>query len=614
MRAGSIVWIIVCGCATAAPPAAPVRQDLGDDDLREKARERARQTPRVMADGLEGLIRCMPRFAEIAAPVYAERGFAPLASRGETLTADAATAIELLFDVESHGLDGKDYPLEALRAAQSRWNEARVAYHALLLPPPAPADLTAQERAHWARTWLDARRAAASTLKRSLVDLEPLLVAGFLQYALDFRHQTRAHPDRAQTALEQTRLVPLFADALRADLSAAAGRMGEAMRRMWPAHPRYNRTRAALEHYRGLVGKVPRWQPERLLKEGRSGPPVVRLKARMKAQGYYEGPMDEVFGPPLTAAVKRFQAHHHLEADGVVAKRGDTPRALMVPMSQRVDQLILSLQRHRESDVRMGAAWIRVNVARFQLRLWEAGRAVLHRRVVVGKKGSKLDAGTGLAIGLNRTPLLNSTIDEVVLNPGWFVPPRIVEKELSPRAGGSNEWYAKRGYRVRSGQGAKVRLWQAPGPRNALGRVKLGFKNAHAVYIHDTPAKASFQSTARAKSHGCVRLQDPLTVARILMERDGVSPLEFEALSGSGKTHKHRLSAKVPVYIEYNTVGFEPGDAEPYFAADVYGYDAAFWAGNLPYSRRARYLARKRDNALMEQSPTVAAQHSLTCR
>ena len=60
-------------------------------------------------------------------------------------------------------------------------------------------------------------------------------------------------------------------------------------------------------------------------------------------------------------------------------------------------------------------------------------------------------------------------------------------------------------------------LRQDPGPKNALGRVKIMFPNSYSVYLHDTPSQSKFEEIDRAFSSGCVRVERPLELAELLL-------------------------------------------------------------------------------------------------
>jgi murein L,D-transpeptidase YcbB/YkuD len=165
----------------------------------------------------------------------------------------------------------------------------------------------------------------------------------------------------------------------------------------------------------------------------------------------------------------------------------------------------------------------------------------------------------------DETPVLVSQINAVVLNPTWNVPPEIAANELEPKG----EAYLASHHFERDGD----RLVQQPGPENSLGRVKFLFDNRYSVYLHDTPAKAAFAQPQRQVSHGCVRLERALDLARFLLGRDaGWPPGKVDEVLAGDETRTVTLKQPVPVRLMYATA-FVEGD-QVSFRDDVYGWDA----------------------------------------
>ena len=117
------------------------------------------------------------------------------------------------------------------------------------------------------------------------------------------------------------------------------------------------------------------------------------------------------------------------------------------------------------------------------------------------------------------------------------------------------------------------RIRQRPGPGNALGAVKFLFPNKHAIYMHDTPAQKLFAYDRRAFSHGCVRLQDPLGFAHLLLSLQTDDPVGFfDRLRALGSEKWIRVREPIPVYVTYRTAWLD-ADGVRQFRADVYRRD-----------------------------------------
>ncbi len=113
---------------------------------------------------------------------------------------------------------------------------------------------------------------------------------------------------------------------------------------------------------------------------------------------------------------------------------------------------------------------------------------------------------------------------------------------------------------------------QEPGPDSALGLVKFEFPNPYSVYLHDTPSKAAFDRSNRAVSHGCVRLQAAVPLAKTILQRQqGWSPDRVDQAIAARDTNSIKLSQPIPVRLVYLTAFPEGGRIA--FRPDVYGWD-----------------------------------------
>jgi murein L,D-transpeptidase YcbB/YkuD len=189
-------------------------------------------------------------------------------------------------------------------------------------------------------------------------------------------------------------------------------------------------------------------------------------------------------------------------------------------------RLRANLERWRWMPRELGADHIYVNVPSYTLQVVEHGRTVAEHVVVVGAKATP-------------TPAIGHAAEAVVLNP-WWTPPKSIK-------------VSGKGF-VRSGGAWR----QPPGPRNALGRVKIDLPNPHAIYLHDTPAKAYFEKASRAYSHGCIRVQGAERLAAELVKLDGGSDAAVAQGLKTYKTQTLKLHEARPVWLVYFTVDVAP--------------------------------------------------------
>lgn len=212
------------------------------------------------------------------------------------------------------------------------------------------------------------------------------------------------------------------------------------------------------------------------------------------------------------------------------------------------EKVRVNLDRWRWLPRDLGARYVIVNVPAYSVALVEDGQVITRHRAVVGATKTT-------------TPQLSATATGVIFNPWWEIP-----KSIEPEVRG------KKGYvRVKAGESFRYR--QPPGPSNSLGRMKVVMPNNYAIYLHDTPAKALFSRPTRALSHGCIRTQDALGFARILLGNPEWDQAAISETIASGKTVEAKATTPTQVYITYFTAAAAAGSGEIVKYADIYGRD-----------------------------------------
>jgi len=220
----------------------------------------------------------------------------------------------------------------------------------------------------------------------------------------------------------------------------------------------------------------------------------------------------------------------------------------------------VNLERWRWLPRDLGTNHILVNPAAYRLDLIEHDAVVSTHRVIVGKPTSP-------------TPVFATAVIGVTANPWWNVPQSIVAESVGAMVRKQPAESARRGYVATRGANGRMSVRQRPGPRNALGLVKLEMPNPHSVFIHDTPSRELFEQDRRALSHGCIRTARPDLLAKILLSPEGGAA--FDQLMASGVNKTLPLAAPVPVFVAYFTA--EPDTAAAggvHFFDDLYGRDA----------------------------------------
>ncbi len=380
------------------------------------------------------------------------------------------------------------------------------------------------------------------------------------------------------------------------EAAVAGQRLAQEAAALRPRFAQYDQLRAALARYRALEADPALREPlpvppgPAALREGEAYVGAAALRQRLVAFGDLPAgaaAAPERYDGVLADGVRRFQRRHGLEADGMLGR--STLAALNVPMGERVRQIEYAMERLRWLPDLAGRPFIGINIPMFRLWAWDPGHpeARIGMGVVVGKA---LDT---------QTPVMAEQMRYLVLRPYWDVPRSIVRHEVLPALARDPHYLQRHGMELVKGEGAQsqpveaggealallrqgaLRLRQRPGPGNALGRVKFIFPNNANVYLHDTPAVALFGRARRDFSHGCVRVADPLALARwVLRDQPAWTTQRIEAeMAAGGEPRRVDLTQPIPVILFYMTAladASEPAGIR--FAADLYGHDARLGA------------------------------------
>ncbi|MFC6999549.1 L,D-transpeptidase family protein [Rufibacter roseus] len=349
-------------------------------------------------------------------------------------------------------------------------------------------------------------------------------------------------------------------------------------------HPGYIRLRDALKNYR-LAREQGGWPKieinKKVLNPGDTAQAVVALRQRILGKASaakVNQAKATLYDEELSKAVKNFQIRHGLKPDGVVG--GETLRQMNVPIEERIDQIIINMERWRWVPKRFEDKYVFVNIPEYVLHVREKGKEVLNMKVVVGKE-------------INATPVFSDKLEYIVFYPYWNVTPNILRDEIAPAQARNPNYIASNDMEVvkdignnkveivspnavdwnNIGDDFPYRVRQRPGKRNPLGFVKFICPNEDNIYLHDTPSDHLFNQSERGFSHGCIRLEKPFELAKYLLkDQKQWTPSAIKAAMHGGEEKYVNLSAKVPVYIVYFTAWVDDNGAI-HFRDDVYGHD-----------------------------------------
>lgn len=306
---------------------------------------------------------------------------------------------------------------------------------------------------------------------------------------------------------------------------------------------------------------------------------LLKAGDALVSKGYLkEGVNDSLM---ITEALLTFQIENGLKPDGIVGKY--TSIALNESTYHKVERIVLAMDKLR-SQRKYPNKYIQINIPEYKLRLFHSDSVKSEHNIVVGKYKSQ-------------TPELESKLKKMVVYPFWNVPYSISSREILPAVKRNLNYLAEHNYKIYK-KGEEIdpstvnwssiqrnafpfRVVQQPGYSNALGIIKFYFYNEHNVYFHDTPSKRLFYSDVRAYSHGCMRTQHPVDLAKAILEldrisrkRNSVTPDTLDRLISRAENIQVKLVDPIPIFVDYLTV-VKKGNAMV-MHLDIYGRDEEY--------------------------------------
>jgi murein L,D-transpeptidase YcbB/YkuD len=265
--------------------------------------------------------------------------------------------------------------------------------------------------------------------------------------------------------------------------------------------------------------------------------------------------------PASKAEAKPEPKAHQKHAGKAPAKSQAKPQARA--KDAKVESIIANMERWRWMPHDLGPTYVMVNIPDYTLKVVQDGKTVWQTKIVVGKPGT------------HATPLLTETMKYITVNPTWNVPPSIVRNEYLPALAQDPNALARVGLKISHNPDGSIHIYQPPGERNALGRIRFNFPNRFLVYQHDTPDKNLFAKSERAYSHGCMRVQNPDEYAEVLLgvsqPQDHYTAARIRSMYGTTE-HTINMKQRIPVYITYQTA-FVDDSGKAQTRADIYGLD-----------------------------------------
>ncbi|WP_234809387.1 MULTISPECIES: L,D-transpeptidase [Candidatus Williamhamiltonella] len=347
-----------------------------------------------------------------------------------------------------------------------------------------------------------------------------------------------------------------------------------------PQHPQYRKMQTELLKLLSDNSPWPKLTERVYLREGYSSKDISNVKKILYRLGIGNMSLtdvdSQVYSHDLVMAIKQFQKNRGLPADGIIGIR--TRNWLNVSPKILARLLALNMQRLRftPADIQTG---ILVNIPDYSLNYYEEGKIRLFSKVIVGRPDRK-------------TPVMQSAINQIVINPDWNVPHSLAREDILPQVIKNIDYLQEHNYRILSSwsQNAEVidpesidwenisienfpyYLRQTLGPNNPLGHYKFNMPNRYSIFLHDTPNKAMFQRYRRAGSSGCVRVQKASELARLLLKKTGLTDADILNFLKENKSTYRNTRKRIPVWLYYLTAWVSE-DGATQFRTDIYHYD-----------------------------------------
>jgi L,D-transpeptidase YcbB len=479
---------------------------------------------------------------------YSSRNYAPLWITDGKVNARATTAIAYLGQVAADGLDPSDYPVPKLDS---------------LTDPTA------------------------------LAQAEINLTASVVKYA-HHAQIGRVHWSRVSGDISYDQSAPDPAAVLAAIVQAKD--IGEALDGYEPHAAGYVTLKAKLAEIRAGLreadkAQIPNGPP---LKIGVQDERVPLLRSRLDVTDDGSTTYDKA----LADAVRKFQQVHRLKSTG--ALDAATLEALNGRQPDRqTDIIIANMERWRWMPHDLGDTYVIVNIPDYILRVIRDGKQVWMTKIVVGKPSTP-------------TPLMSAQMKSITVNPTWNIPQSIASAEYLPLLQQDPTILQRMGLNVSYNPDGSIHLSQPPGEQNALGQIRFNFPNKFLVYQHDSNQKYLFGKDQRDDSHGCMRVQDPLKYAEVLLSivrpGEGYTEDRIHRMFGNNEVNI-QFPTSIPVHLTYQTAFVDDG-GKLQFRDDIYGRDRALLAVlNGPDAKISDTPVEHRENTASHRPPAVVSNN-----
>lgn len=348
----------------------------------------------------------------------------------------------------------------------------------------------------------------------------------------------------------------------------------------YPPHPGYEKMVAEAKRLKSIESNdfSAKIQTKNAsIKQGEKSNDIVSIKKKLSYLGLYEIDSTEIsdeYDEKTVKAIQKLQELFGFNPDGNIGV--NTIKALNMPVALKLKQLYVNMERLRWLPDSLEKRYVLTNIADFSLLMFDGADTLLNMKTIVGKD-------------YRETPVFNSKISYLVFSPSWTVPPGIMQNDIIPEVSKDVNYLARKNMKVFDSKGKiidpttinwkkngmRYTVRQAPGSQNSLGKVKFMFPNKYNVYLHDTPSRNMFWRDERTFSSGCIRIEKPFELAKVLLENmPEWTEEKIKSAMNSDIEKTVILKSSVGVYLYYLTA-WATNNGEIHYRSDIYDRDEA---------------------------------------
>lgn len=431
-----------------------------------------------------------------------------------------------------------------------------------------------------------AQKTAGVLNNNDLAAIDVLLTDAFVMLSSHL-YQGKVDPESLKTTWNIQRNNPELKIDSRLERALLEGSIRKNLEELYPSFIIYKKMRDGLrrvfeDQERFEKDAIASWKSlktDKSIKPEESNNIIPEIRKRLIFWGFinpYQPEDEKHYDSTMQEGVKILQKRHGMEPDGVIGQgtiyaSNQTPKDLIATSSVNLERLRWLPDSIKDLEL------ILVNVANFQLDYILKRDTLLSSRVIVGKS-------------YHSTPQFSAPMSYIVFSPTWTIPSSITRNEIIPAIKKDHQYLAKKNMKLLTSSGTSVDpatvdwskvsprnfpyiVRQEPGEQNSLGLVKFMFPNKYSVYIHDTPSRSLFAREDRALSHGCIRIQKPFELAKLLLQFDSRwTDEKIHAAMRQSREQTVILDRKIPVVILYLTY-WTNTNGDSFYRRDIYGRD-----------------------------------------